>query len=1086
MGTIDRERWRELSPHLDRAIEMPGDELASWLASLRAEAPELAADLEALLADREALAREGFLEDAGGLEVPDDTLRTVGPYRVIRRIGEGGMGIVFLAEQTDPIHREVALKVIRPGLDSEKVLARFASERQMLANMNHPGISKVYDAGVTPDGRPWVAMEHVAGASISQYCDDHRSTIRERLRLFLQVCAAIQHAHQKGVIHRDIKPSNLLVTELDGRPVVKVIDFGIAKALTPSRDEAMLTQTGLTLGTPEYMSPEQAGADGADVDTRSDVYALGVVLYELLAGARPFAMQDMARATPLALLEIVRDKEPPKLTSRVRTAHDDPERVAERRSTDVKRLTRELGGELEWITQRALEKQPSRRYSSAAELGADIERFLKGEAVLAGPPSTLYRIRKLARRHRVAAAAIVAVSLAITVGAVVSTLALLRAVRAERLSTEQLRESLLNQALTLTNGNEPDKRARALAALQKVATIAPDLDARNAAIAALSSPGFRVRRRWNARGDGLGEWPDTRLTRFARAHADGSISIHAIDDDSELMRLPPLSVSAEWGVFSPDGAWLAVVYHDHQLRLWNLAEKRSRRLVEGAGTCQFTPDGKALVASSPGRSSVFPLGGGDGVHAVVSGPVSDATAAVHPAEPLFFIPDPGSAQLAIRRTKDGALARSLPLPALGRSALWSADGASLITSHQDFSVRVWNWPAMGAPRLVLRFHEAEPVHMVTDPSGRWLATGGWDTQIGIFDLRDGQLVLRERGTIVHAARDRPAFLLENGPDWTLVELEPPVAVTAIAVPEKDKGPREIAWSGNGRWLATAGPGGVRLIDPASGDVRALIDESAFAVRFTPDSSELRAVTIDHLRAWTLPSEPRVLPWDADRPTVSWYFGGISPDGASWVRRGTNGLTRKVSWSLGRFGDPRSITVAESGPSDAEPALSADGAWLAWGNWHGHAAGAKRLGSSDPPVSFPAEGTAAVAFSQDDRTLVVTGPDAIRFYSVGSWKEAHALPRRPASVLTAFAAFSHDSRLCAIALPLDRILLVDVGSGRELGSIPAARRSMLRPAFSADDRWLAVPVDDHHVLIWDVPKLRRALREVGLDWEESTG
>ena len=308
--------------------------------------------------------------------------------------------MVHLAEQTGPLHHQVALKVIKPGLDSEKVLARFLVERQILANLSHAGISKVFDAGISADGRPYVAMEYVDGVSITRFCDDLRLPVRERMELFLQVCSAIQYAHQKGVIHRDLKPSNLLVTTAEGRPLVKVIDFGIAKALQPSLDEALHTQTGAMLGTPEYMSPEQA-AHG-DVDTRSDVYALGVVLYELLVGARPFDARDLPRSTPLALLETVRDKDPPKLTTRLLDFRDGPQSIAERRLTDLRRLVRQLSGELEWITLRALEKQPQRRYASPAELAADIERHLKGEPVLAGPPSTLYRLGKLARRHRLA------------------------------------------------------------------------------------------------------------------------------------------------------------------------------------------------------------------------------------------------------------------------------------------------------------------------------------------------------------------------------------------------------------------------------------------------------------------------------------------------------------------------------------------------------------------------------------------------------------------------------------------------------------------------------------------------------------
>ena len=536
-------------------------------------------------------------------------MENAGPYRLIRRLGEGGMGIVYLAEQTAPIRREVAVKVINPGLDSEKVLARFLVERQVLANLNHAGISKVYDAGVTADGRPYVVMEYVDGSSLTRFCDDHRLPVAGRLELFLQVCAAIQHAHQKGIIHRDVKPSNLLVTVADGRPLVKVIDFGIAKALQPSPEEALLTQTGSTLGTPEYMSPEQATL--GDVDTRSDVYALGVVLYELLIGVRPFEAKDIPRGTPLALFETVRDKEAPKLTTRLLTLQGTANDLASLRGTDVKGLLRQLGGELEWITLKALEKQPSRRYASAAELAADIERHMKSEPVLAGPPSTLYRLGKLARRHRMAVAALSVVAATILGGAVVSTLFLGRAVRAERLARRELRESLLNQAVILSNSSELDRRERALTVLSQAATIFPGLDARNAALRSLSIPGFHVIRQWSPYVGGAGNvWPDLRLERYARTNEDGSLSIRAMRDDVELLSLPSVGVVPVGGIFSPDGSWLAVEYQG-ELRVWNLSSRSSRSLVKTLKAVRFTQDSSGIIANSGTHLHLFDLRRGD-------------------------------------------------------------------------------------------------------------------------------------------------------------------------------------------------------------------------------------------------------------------------------------------------------------------------------------------------------------------------------------------------------------------------------------------------------------------------------------------
>jgi len=348
------------------------------------------------------------VEDLVELELPEpgnrrSTLEAgswVGSYRIIEAIGEGGFSIVYRAEQTAPVRREVALKTLKLGMDTREILARFDAERQTLALMSHSSIARVFDAGVAPSGAPFFVMEYVPGSPVTAYCDQRRLELPERLSLFIQVCRAVQHAHQKGIIHRDLKPSNVLVTEEGGKPLPKVIDFGIAKAVKQPLDRATLyTSTGQVIGTPAYMSPEQASGD-ADIDTRTDIYSLGVLLYELLVGVRPF---ELYRATPAAFRELertIREDEPPRPSSRIRTLGDLSRDVARYRRSSIPRLGRELKGDLDWITSKALAKEPARRYASAAELGADIERHLRNEPVLAGPPGMAYRLAKFARRRR--------------------------------------------------------------------------------------------------------------------------------------------------------------------------------------------------------------------------------------------------------------------------------------------------------------------------------------------------------------------------------------------------------------------------------------------------------------------------------------------------------------------------------------------------------------------------------------------------------------------------------------------------------------------------------------------------------------
>jgi eukaryotic-like serine/threonine-protein kinase len=329
----------------------------------------------------------------------------IGPYRVLQQLGEGGMGEVWLVEQTEPVRRRVALKIIKAGMDTKQVVARFESERQALALMDHPAIAKVLDAGATHDGRPYFVMEYVPGVRITEHCDQHRLDTRQRIELFQEVCAGVQHAHQKAILHRDLKPSNVLISLVDGETQPKIIDFGIAKAIGYRLTEKTLfTEIGAVIGTPEYMSPEQADLTGQDVDTRTDVYSLGVMLYQLLTGQLPFASSELRSSGYDELRRVIREVQPAKPSSKVSTVGEGSSEAADRRHTDPGLLVRQLKGDLDWITLKALEKERDRRYGTPSELAADLGRHLRHEPVLASPPSTAYRVGKYVQRHRVGVA----------------------------------------------------------------------------------------------------------------------------------------------------------------------------------------------------------------------------------------------------------------------------------------------------------------------------------------------------------------------------------------------------------------------------------------------------------------------------------------------------------------------------------------------------------------------------------------------------------------------------------------------------------------------------------------------------------
>ncbi len=371
--------------------------------------------------------------------IPEQAGSRIGRYKLMEKIAEGGMGAVYVAEQQEPVRRRVALKVIKPGMDTREVIARFEAERQALALMDHPNIARVLDAGATESGRPFFVMELVRGIPITDYADQNRLAPRERLELFVQVCHAVQHAHQKGIIHRDIKPSNVLVTLHDGVPVPKAIDFGVAKAINQRLTErTVYTQFAQMVGTPLYVSPEQAEMSGLDVDTRSDIYSLGVLLYELLTGTTPFDKQRFMKAAYDQMLQIIREEEPPKPSTRVSRLGDSASGVAVHRNTEPKKLGQLLRGDLDWIVMKSLEKDRTRRYETANEFADDIQRYLADEPVTACPPSAAYRFRKFARRNRGILVTMGAIGGVLLVATAFSAWQAIRATQAEQVASDLL------------------------------------------------------------------------------------------------------------------------------------------------------------------------------------------------------------------------------------------------------------------------------------------------------------------------------------------------------------------------------------------------------------------------------------------------------------------------------------------------------------------------------------------------------------------------------------------------------------------------------------------------------------------------
>jgi serine/threonine protein kinase len=453
---------REVNALFEAALALPPDKRETFIASRCGSDAALRAEVLSLLSAHESAGEflseptAGVLPEQVGADASSPELRitrrmpgesmnftgaAVGPYRLRERIGEGGFATVYAAEQVQPIRRRVAVKLLKAGMDSGQVLRRFEAERQALALMDHPNIARVFDAGTTSPqqgGRPYFVMELIRGVPITQYCDEHRLEPRERLALLIPVCQAIQHAHQKGVIHRDIKPSNVLITVHDGVPVPKVIDFGIAKAMGGAlTDRTIYTEFRQLIGTPAYMSPEQVAMGAIDIDTRSDVYSLGVLMYELLTGSVPFEATQLLQAGLVEMQRIIREVEPPKPSTRASTLGDQLTSIAERRRTLPDRLIRQLRGDLDWIMLKALEKDRVRRYDTVAGMALDLQRYLAGEPVSAAPPSAAYRLRKFVRRHRFGVAAGATIVLALILGIAGTTWQAARAKAAERQAIAQ-------------------------------------------------------------------------------------------------------------------------------------------------------------------------------------------------------------------------------------------------------------------------------------------------------------------------------------------------------------------------------------------------------------------------------------------------------------------------------------------------------------------------------------------------------------------------------------------------------------------------------------------------------------------------
>ena len=619
----------------------------------------------------------------------------VGHYQLLEPLGEGGMGVVYLADQKEPVRRKVALKIIKPGMDSERVIARFEAERQALAMMEHNNISRVLDAGTTEMGRPYFVMELVRGVTISDYCDKNKLSIPKRLELFIDVCNAIQHAHQKGIIHRDIKPSNVLITTSDGSPVPKVIDFGVAKAIEePLTDNALQTRQGQILGTLEYMSPEQSDLTGIDIDTRSDIYSLGVLLYELLTGSTPYTIEQLKKSGFTEMLRMIREDEPAKPSTRLNANAVTLATVSYERGTEPRRLSSLLRGDLDWIVMKTLEKDRSRRYETASALAADIRRFLSNDAVEARPPSTVYRLRKLIRKHRAAVTTGAVVAALLVFAAVFSTWQAIEARTSEQKAVKAEGEAV--EAKSLAEQSAEDERLAQAVAADKQAEAERQLRIATAMRLALQAK--TIRDTSPVKGLLLA----IEAVESTRREGEPIVSTahQALRQNLESVNGRPLKGHTDDILAmstSPNGRWLATGSMDKTVLLWDLESddpySKPSVLVgheEGISSLAFTPDNRWLVSGSYDSTARIWDTTGD-----------------NQSEPV--------AVLQGHKKGIDALAISL-------------DGRWLATASQDKTARLWDLKSSdhGAAATVLSGHKGKVISVAFSHDSKRVATGSND------------------------------------------------------------------------------------------------------------------------------------------------------------------------------------------------------------------------------------------------------------------------------------------------------------------------------------------------------------------------
>jgi WD40 repeat protein/serine/threonine protein kinase len=1067
------------------ALERPTPaERAAYLDGACGDDAALRARVEALLAAHEATGGALDVPPAGlpattpGRPITEGPGTVIGPYKLLQQIGEGGMGVVYMAEQQQPVRRTVALKIIKPGMDSGQVIARFEAERQALAMMDHQNIARVLDAGTTDSGRPYFVMELVHGVPITRFCDDNRLTPRERLALFVPVCQAIQHAHQKGVIHRDVKPSNVLVTMYDDRPVPKVIDFGVAKAIEQRLTEKTLfTQFGALVGTFEYMSPEQAEMNAFGVDTRSDVYSLGVLLYELLTGTTPLEKQRLRQAALDELVRLIREEEPPRPSQRLSSSNNLP-KIAAARKTEPARLSRLMRGEIDWIVMRCLEKDRSRRYDTASGLARDVERYLADEPVEACPPSARYRLSKFARKYRKALATAAAFVALLVAGLVVSTLLAVWATSAEkeanlqRIASDEAKGKAL-EAKAEADQQRDEARLTAYAAGMSVAQRAWEdndvvrtrelLEDVPREAGGRSLRGFewyylsRLCHSESLSLEGVGSvWlslggycsvmafsPDGE--RLASGALGGAVKIWDSATGKELLSLKGHAPGVISVAFSPDGGRLASGGSDKTVKVWDSATGKELLSLGGHAAAvtsvAFSPDGQRVgsmsLGSTPQRRNLL---GGSGItvklwDSATGKELSTAESKADLVTCLAFSPD-------LRRLASG-----------------SADG----------KVQIWD-SSTGKELVALKQYDGSLHSVAFSPDGRRLASVNKYGTAKVWDCGSGKELLSveaHAGGLMAFSPDGQR--LASGSDRAVKVWDSVTGKELFALKGHANTVGSVVFSPDGRRLASAAGQALKIWDCAIGkelfSLKGRAGSEMTCVAFSPDGQRLASGSYRTVNLWDGTTGKELLSVAGHATWVKCV--AFSPDGRRLASGGNSENTVKI-WDSATGKELLSLKGHTSGVMSV--AFSPDGRRLASGS-SDKTAKVWDSATGEELLSFEGHAAAvvSVAFSPDGQRLASGSGDgtvwnaSVRVWDSATGQELLTL-KGHAGEKAAFSRNGH--RLVTWGNADNTIKIWDSATGQEVLTLKGHLRHVTSVAFSPDGWRLASGGWDGRVKVWD--------------------